>query len=85
MKPFGSFSTALLTGILLLTNETGAQKSTPTTHTIFMTLRRWELPEDKGQFLWAGNQVRVWELINQGGKNPTQEILFRRCRWQQPL
>jgi hypothetical protein len=77
MKPFGSFSTALLIGILLLTNETGAQKSTPTTHTIFMTLRRWELPEDKGQFPWAGN--KSLETDHPGEKEPTQEILFRRC------
>jgi hypothetical protein len=37
MKLFGLFSTAMLIGLLLSTNEARAQKSTPTTHTIFMT------------------------------------------------
>ena len=37
MKPFGFFSTAMFIGLLLSTNEAVAQKSTPTTHTIFMT------------------------------------------------
>jgi len=37
MKPFGWFSTAMLIGLLLSTNEAMAQKPTPTTHTIFVT------------------------------------------------
>ena len=37
MKPFGLFSATMFIGILLSTNEAVAQKSTPTTHTIFMT------------------------------------------------
>jgi len=77
MKPFGSFSTALLIGLLLSTSETMAQKSTPTTHTIFMTLRRWELPEDEEQFPSAGNKSLGTD--HPGEKEPTQEILFRRC------
>ena len=37
MKPFGFFSTAMFIGLLLSTNGAMAQKSIPTTHTIFMT------------------------------------------------
>ena len=37
MKPFELFSAAMFIGLLLSTNEAVAQKSTPTTHTIFMT------------------------------------------------
>ena len=37
MKPFGLFSATMFIGLLLSTNEAVAQKSTPTTHTIFMT------------------------------------------------
>jgi len=38
MKPFGFFATAMLTGLLLSSNETMAQKSAPTTHTIFVAV-----------------------------------------------
>lgn len=38
MKPFGFFSTAMFIGLLLSTNGAMAQKSIPTTHTIFMTV-----------------------------------------------
>jgi hypothetical protein len=38
MKPFGFFSTAMFIGLLLSTNRAMAQKSIPTTHTIFMTV-----------------------------------------------
>jgi hypothetical protein len=37
MKPFELFSAAMFIGLLLSTNEAVAQKSTLTTHTIFMT------------------------------------------------
>jgi len=37
MKTLTQFRTATLIGLLLLTNEAMAQKSIPTTHTIFMT------------------------------------------------
>jgi len=37
MKTLGQFRAAMLTGLLLSTTPAMAQKSTPTTHTIFMT------------------------------------------------
>ena len=37
MNSFGLFATAMFIGLLLSTNEARAQKSTATTHTIFMT------------------------------------------------
>jgi plastocyanin len=38
MKRFRFFATAMLTGLLLSSNETMAQKSAPTTHTIFVAV-----------------------------------------------
>lgn len=38
MKPFGLFAMGMLIGLLFSSNEAMAQKSTPTTHTIFMAV-----------------------------------------------